>query len=198
MELETFPSDDPSDPDEPVVDPLEAATEERRRRAVPLLVGGFLLVFLAILVSGWITSGGSDGPDVALEGTWVDLDGQPVDLATWRGTPVVVNFFASWCVPCRAEMPDFEAVNQAMAGEVRFVGLNVSETDTEAARELVADTGVTYTIGFDGPEEFLEDVGGFGMPTTALFDADGDLVAAHTGVLDAEELQDMIDEEFGS
>ena len=78
------------------------------------------------------TAAGSAVADVA----YVDFDGGDQSLADFRGTPLVVNFFAAWCVPCIAEMPDFQTVFEEVEGEVAFLGLS-QDTSADAALELV-------------------------------------------------------------
>ncbi len=178
------------------------SADAKRRRAVYGLVGGFLAVLVLIVAVQWATDGedraeGEPLPDLTL----TTLDGEAFVLADLVGTPTVVNFFASWCAPCLAEMPDFEEVHQASDDSVRFVGVNTRETDVAAARRVVETTGVTYPIllGDDGGEGSLyRHVTALGvMPTTAFVDADGTVVDVHAGVLTASDLQARIEELFG-
>ena len=135
------------------------------------------------------------------DSVYTTLDGEDFAIASLTGQPTVVNFFASWCAPCLAEMPDFEEVHLATRGDVTFVGVNTRETDVDNALRVVEDTGVTYTIllGDDGgPDSLYQHVTDLGvMPTTAFIDAEGTIVAVHSGVLNAEDLQSRIQELFG-
>lgn len=123
------------------------------------------------------------------------LDGGESSLGSYQGTPVVLNFFASWCVPCVSEMPAFEQVHQQMGEQVAFVGLAVrdQQSDTE---ELVERTGVTYDLGRDQRGDLLIGFGGINMPTTVLIDADGIVTSVHSGELDAAELTELIESEL--
>ena len=112
------------------------------------------------------------------------------------GRPAVVNFFASWCVPCVTEMPAVEAVKQELGDEVAFVGVNVQDT-VEDATDLVEQTGVTWIILRDPDGELVRAVGGVGMPTTLLLDADGVIVEHRTGALEADELRDLLASSLG-
>ena len=173
------------------------------RRAIFRLVYGFLVVLVIVVTVQWITDSedttgaGEPLPDLV----YTTLDGQDFPILSIEGQPTVVNFFASWCAPCRAEMPDFEEVHLATTGEVAFIGVNTRETDLDSARDVVEDTGVTYTIllGDDGgPGSLYQHVTDLAvMPTTAFIDADGTIVEVHSGVLNAEDLQDRIQEYFG-
>ncbi len=182
--------------------PLDPA-DDKRRRAIFGLVGGFLAVLVLIVAVQWVTDDAVDEPDgePLPELSFTTLDGEPFALGDLVGQPTVINFFASWCAPCRAEMPEFEEVHQRVRDSVRFVGVNTRETDVDLAREVVDLTGVTYAIllGDDGGEGSLyrhvTDLGV--MPTTAFVGADGTIVDVHAGVLTAPDLEARIGELFG-
>lgn len=111
-------------------------------------------------------------------------------------TPVVVNFFASWCVPCIDEMPAFEAVHRSLGDRVTFVGMANRDT-AEQALATVATTGVTYPTYDDPDASALTYFGGLGMPTTVFIDASGDVVDVHSGPLTEAELRGRLDDLFG-
>lgn len=136
---------------------------------------------------------GAGGEDS--EFTYATPDGQTVTFSELSDGPVVINFFASWCPSCIAEMPDFEAVSQEFEGEVEFLGLAMQDR-AEAAVELVAATGVTYPIGLDPEGDIFAQFGGLGMPTTVFVAADGTIERVHSGQLDAEGLADIITEDL--
>jgi cytochrome c biogenesis protein CcmG, thiol:disulfide interchange protein DsbE len=118
-----------------------------------------------------------------------------MSLTDLRGTPVVVNFFASWCTPCVEEMPGFEEVHQELGDRVAFVGIDVRDT-VSAGEDLVDRTGVTYTIGRDPSGDIFQSLDAVGMPSTFLISADGVIVDSKTGAMDADELRDRIDDAF--
>jgi cytochrome c biogenesis protein CcmG, thiol:disulfide interchange protein DsbE len=130
--------------------------------------------------------------------TFQDIGGTTSTLGDLRGTPVVVNFFASWCAPCRTEMPAFERVHQALGQEVTFLGLAVRDRP-EDVHATVADTGVTYRIGRDVDDRVLTAVGALGpLPSTALLDARGNVVEVRRGELDERQLRALLSEHFGT
>src|SRR3546814_6055154 len=92
-------------------------------------------------------------------------------MSTLAGRPLLVNFFASTCVPCVTEMPAFEEVYQEVGEEVAFLGLAVADR-TDDARDLVERTGVTYPTALDQQGEVHDALGGTMLPTTVLLDAD--------------------------
>jgi len=121
------------------------------------------------------------------------LEGGSMAFADLRGTPIVVNFFASWCVPCVTEMPAFQQVHEELRSDVAFVGIAVRD-QVEASKDLVADTGVGYTIGRDPSGDLFTDFGGLNMPSTFFISADGVIVGSKAGAMDADELRDRIAE----
>ncbi len=143
-----------------------------------------------VAVSGR-TGVGEPAPDVAM----TDFDGTRFELADYRGTPLVVNFWASWCPSCVAEMPDFEKVHQAVAGKVAFLGINHSDAP-ESAERLAKDTGVTYRLARDQQGEIFQAFGAAGMPTTVFIGADGNVIDLVVGQLSEEALMDYIQRSF--
>ena len=119
------------------------------------------------------------------------LDGGELSLEELRGTPVVVNFFASTCAPCVDEMPAFERVHQQLGDEVAFVGIALQEAP-DASRGIVEETGVTYTIGRDPSGELFEAFDGVNMPSTFVLDGDGVIVGVSAGALDEDGLLDLV------
>lgn len=137
-----------------------------------------------------VTSGDERPP--VLDVTFEHFAGSVVRLSDWQGTPMVVNFWASWCPPCVAEMSAaFEPVHQELGDEVAFVGLNL-EDDPDRAAEIVDFTGVTYELGRDPSGELFTGFGGFGMPTTIFVDETGQVVDSHTGALSRSQLEGLI------
>lgn len=131
-------------------------------------------------------------PSMAVEA----FDGTEVKLSDYTGTPLVVNFWASWCPPCVAEMPDLEAVHQATADQVTFVGVDTQD-QPEAAARLVEETGVTYDLVRDPDGALFRAFGVFGMPSTFYVDATGTIVGRHTGLLTQDALFADLEENLG-
>lgn len=125
----------------------------------------------------------------------VDFEGVPLSLSEYLGTPVVLNFWASWCPFCIAEMPDFERVNQAAGETVAFVGVNLQD-DPSAATRLVGETGVTYRLTRDPQGVVYQAFGGIGMPTTVFIDAEGRVREVITGQMSEDQLRAKIAEHF--
>jgi cytochrome c biogenesis protein CcmG/thiol:disulfide interchange protein DsbE len=154
------------------------------------------------LNEGALTPGSVEVPETdladlapALRLSMESAAGDETTLASYVGSPLVVNLWASWCAFCIAEMPDFESVFQDVKADVSFVGINIdSERDRAAADQLAIDTGVTYDITFDTSEEIGRRLGSIAMPATAFISAEGEILKVHNGQLTAGALRDKIDE----
>ena len=112
-----------------------------------------------------------------------------------RGAPLVVNFWASWCGPCRREMPALVATAERFDGRVRFVGVN-HQDNREDAVEFAADAGLSYPSGSDPEGEVARRIGLRGMPTTLFVDAEGRILEQRTGELTEATLAKTIDRLF--
>lgn len=132
-------------------------------------------------------------PDRTLE----NFEGEQVSLTDYEGTPVVVNFWASWCPPCIAEMPDLEAAHQARGDEIEFIGINTQD-ELAQATDLVEQTGVTYDLALDPDGELFRDFEVFSMPSTFFVDADGAIVHRHAGLVTRPQLEELLDEHLAS
>jgi cytochrome c biogenesis protein CcmG/thiol:disulfide interchange protein DsbE len=160
-----------------------------------LLVGLALVVGLvALLGSGFgkdphrlpSTMVGKVAPDFAL----VDLDGAPVQLSALRGTPVVLNFWATWCMPCKAEHPLLVAAARARP-DVRFFGV-VYGDQPDAVRRYLAKAGTSYPHLVDPGDGVAVDYGVAGVPESFFVDRQGVIVHKQAGPLDAATLTGLL------
>ena len=112
------------------------------------------------------------------------LDGAMLSSADWRGKVTIVNFWATWCGPCREETPDFLALERHYPDHVRIIGLSVDE-DAAAVRRWVAANGIDYPVAMAGPE-LQQRFGGIdAVPTSFVLDPDGRIVQEHVGLYPA-------------
>lgn len=124
--------------------------------------------------------------------TVTDKDGNTVKLSDMRGKPIVVNFWASWCPPCKAEMPDFEEMYKKYGDEVTFMMVNMTDGDRETvelAKKHVADNGFTFPVYFDTELSAAYAYYVTSLPATYFIDADGNLVTHAIGMISAETLE---------
>ncbi|MDQ3954311.1 MAG: DUF3179 domain-containing protein [Actinomycetota bacterium] len=125
-----------------------------------------------------------------------DFQGEKFSLGDYEGKPLVVNFWASWCPSCTAEMPAFDRAYRKLESQVAFVGINQNDTH-EAARELARSTGVTYRLAEDPRGETFALFGGAGMPTTVFIDEEGVVVETIAGELTEDQLLSLVEEHLG-
>ncbi len=186
-----------------------AAARERARRRWTL--AATIAAALAVLatVAGLAFSSGSGGTSSAAYAADKQAFDLPalsgnghVRLADHRGRPVVVNFFASWCVYCNEELPGFVQVAKATHGQVDFIGVDTSETGDGAAMAKRFDlAGAGFALAKDiGPSpasELWSSFGARGLPVTAFYDAQGRVVDFSPGMLTQAELQQRLQQSFG-
>ncbi|MBE7002317.1 MAG: redoxin domain-containing protein [Ruminococcaceae bacterium] len=126
--------------------------------------------------------------------TVYDGQGNPVKLSDFRGKPVVLNFWASWCPPCKAEMPHFEAVSKEMAGQVQFLMVNATggRETLASAMDFVAKSDYTFPVFYDtdGMASYIYQV--YSLPSTYFIDAKGNLVTYAIGMISQEKLEQNI------
>jgi thiol-disulfide isomerase/thioredoxin len=148
------------------------------------------------LVSSTVVDGAGASSGGAVETmSLARFDGSTATLADYRGRPLVVNFFASWCAPCVREMSDFEQVHRDLSRRVAFLGVNVRDR-VDDGRSIVARTGVSYDVARDPRGDLLQRLGGAAMPTTALFDAQGRLILLQSRTYDAAGLRSAIEKKL--
>jgi cytochrome c biogenesis protein CcmG/thiol:disulfide interchange protein DsbE len=122
------------------------------------------------------------------------LDGGEVTLSRSRGAPVVVNFWASWCGPCRDEAKGLERTWRTFKDEgVLFVGVNVQDTE-QHARTYVSEFGVTYPNGLDVDGKITVDYGVIGLPVTFFINGDGVVERRWVGAVPEARLASWVDE----
>lgn len=175
-----------------------------------MAVAGTVLIVAAVLAVAALTRLDADAPAQqsalpsesaerapVLDTTFEHFDGRVVRLSDWSGTPMVVNFWASWCAPCVDEMSAvFEPLHKRLGDQVTFIGLNLQD-DADNAVATARQTGVTYDLGRDPAGELFAGFDGFGMPTTVFVDASGVVTDTHTGALSRDQLEELIASSFG-
>jgi cytochrome c biogenesis protein CcmG, thiol:disulfide interchange protein DsbE len=172
-----------------------------RVRLVAQAAAVAVVVALFGLLAWKVTQGESEvtaeladgGTPAAPEFTLERLDGEgDLSLESLRGKPVVLNFWASWCGPCKDEAPLLEEASKRWAGKVAFVGVDVKDFRGDA-RKFLERYGVTYPNVYDGKGSTIGRYGVTGYPETYFIDAEGRVRYRIAGpVEDAEEVDDGI------
>ena len=134
--------------------------------------------------------------DLAPDFTVYDREGQAHSLSDFRGQPVIVNFWASWCGPCKSEMPDFEEKYKEYGSEIQFLMVNLtdgSQETVETASAYVDGQGYTFPVYFDSDYSGAIAYSVNAVPATYFIDENGALVAYGKGAMSADVLQRGID-----
>ncbi|THF61917.1 TlpA family protein disulfide reductase [Pseudothauera nasutitermitis] len=171
-----------------------------------LLIG---IVAAAAATAGYLTRGTPPAPAAAAQDieiaqeaggallalTLPDLDGTPQALAQWQGKVLVLNFWATWCPPCRKEIPDFSAVSARMSGEpVQFVGLSIDSAEKVRAFQDEFQVPYPLLIGGNDTLQLTTALGNpsQGLPFTVLVGRDGRIAQIKLGTLKEDELERRI------
>ena len=192
----------------------EPASLHRYAR-IPVRLG---LVGVAMLVGTFVwlqlqQSGGTRGSDIttanyqahAIRGHRPAPDfempgltgGGSISLEEFRGRVVVLNFWASWCGPCRLEAPDLQATWEAYRDRgVQFLGVNYRDNEA-AARAFIDEFGITYPSVYDPAGKLAFDYRLFGVPTTFIIDGQGQIRFQFTGYLNGHVLRGALDDVAG-
>ena len=128
--------------------------------------------------------------------TVYDADGNEVHLTDFVGKPIVLNFWASWCGPCKMEMPDFNEKYLELGEEVQFLMINMTDGSRETvaiASEFIKESGYSFPVFYDTKMDAANTYGAYSLPMTFFIDAEGYPVARATGAIDAETLMRGID-----
>jgi thiol-disulfide isomerase/thioredoxin len=159
-------------------------------------ISAWLAWVAAVVISGCVAQESDVGgapvrlaPDFTLQ----DVHGTEFSLADFRGKTVVIDFWATWCVPCLYQIP---ALNEYWARyregeEVVVIGVAIDVEGAEIVAPWIAEQGVEYLI-LIGEESLAREYGAMGFPTIAVVNPDGEIVAMHAGIIDVDELEDLI------
>lgn len=134
------------------------------------------------------------------------LGAETLNLSDLLGRPVVLNFWAGLCPPCRAEMPDLQDFYEEFSDRVTLIGIDLGQFTglgtQRDARDLLAELGVTYPAGFTGDSSVVREHQVFSMPSTVFINSNGEVFRKWNGALNrdllAEVTTDMLNQESGS
>lgn len=128
--------------------------------------------------------------------TVIDLEGTEHSLSDFRGKPVILNFWASWCGPCKSEMPDFEEMYQEYKEEIHFMFVNLTDgyqETLEKASSYIQGQGYTFPVYYDTKLDAASAYNTSSIPATYFIDADGNFVAWAQGAIHKNMIQQGID-----
>ena len=124
--------------------------------------------------------------------TMLDKDGNEVTLASFFGKPIILNFWASWCGPCKMEMPELQKFYEQYGEEIHFLLVSVDD-DVDAAKAFIADSGYSFPVYFDTTSAGAYTYGASSIPLTYFIDAEGNLTAYYMGAMSEGILQQGVD-----
>ena len=134
----------------------------------------------------------SESKNLAPNFTVLDLDGNEVNLTDFFGKPIILNFWASWCGPCKMEMPDFNEAYAAYKDEIEFLMVNMtdgSRETVEKASSFIAESGYTFPVYYDTEYSAAITYSVSSLPTTYFLNADGELVTYARGAINEATLE---------
>ncbi|MDR0841404.1 MAG: TlpA family protein disulfide reductase [Christensenellaceae bacterium] len=123
--------------------------------------------------------------------TVLDESGGEVKLSDMRGKPVVLNFWASWCPPCKSEMPEFDKVYKELGGEITFMMIDLADNQRETietGKAYIEKQGYSFPVYYDTTGEAADNYGVSLIPTTVFINGDGVLVTLAQGAIDRDTL----------
>lgn len=130
-----------------------------------------------------------------------DQSGNAVSLSDFFGKPIVLNFWASWCTPCKMEMPDFQEKYLALGSQVQFLMINMTDGSREtvfSASEFIAEQKYTFPVFYDTDSYAAMAYGAYSLPTTYFINAEGYAIAQAIGAIDGDTLQQGINMIFST
>jgi thiol-disulfide isomerase/thioredoxin len=158
-------------------------------------LGGLVVALILVGTScgGPPPEGGSSAllPDDPMALPEFGVDRYRALLQELRGTPVVVNFWGSWCPPCRGEAPDLSRLAREFEGRAQFLGVNFRDSRA-SARDFIREFDLPFPSVFDPDYEILPALGYVGWPVTLVYDARGTITYERVGAIDPAVLEDEI------
>ena len=162
---------------------------------IAVIVAGVLVLFPAS-DSDVVPAETAQAAEAAPDFTVYDIDGNACKLSDFQGKPVILNFWASWCGPCKSEMPDLEDAYQEYGDQIHFLTVNLTDGSTETvetASAYISQQGYTFPVYYDTGMDAASVYGINAIPMTYFLDAEGNFVYQVTGMMSAEVLQGGID-----
>ncbi len=127
--------------------------------------------------------------------TVLNNEGENINLSDFFGKPIIVNFWASWCGPCKMELPEFEEAYKTYGEEIEILMVNLTDEyreTVESAKKFTKDNNYSFPLYFDTEYSASNAYGVYSIPRTLFINKDGNIVKSFTGVIDKETLDRYI------
>jgi peroxiredoxin len=165
---------------------------------VLLVVAIFGYTVLPLMDPGGRASVGKPAPDFTLGVLAANSEGNRIQLSDYRDQVVVLDFWASWCAPCRAQAPIIDRVSRQFESRgVRVIGVNTGDAP-QAAIEFMSAAGLSYPSVIDTTGAVARAFGAHQLPTLVLIDKMGQIVSVQARIVSEEELSSMVEELIGA
>ena len=176
-------------------------TKSNAIKGIAILILAILIslfaIFLATGLANQASATGRSGEQLigrkAPEFLAESINGKPVSLSNYPESPIILNFWASWCPPCRDETPHFEKIWRLYKEkDVVVIGINVQD-DLNSANEYIREFDVTFVNGMDKNGRIMVDYGVTGLPVTFFLDREGMIIGRWVGSIGASSLESRVE-----
>jgi len=160
-----------------------------RRRFFPYILAAIVFSFFPLLATAQQSGEQATirfvrNPDPAPDFNLTSLDGKPVTLTGYKDKVILLNFWATWCGPCRAEIPDLVELQNKYRDHLQIIGLVVDDDDRDAIKKFVAEFAINYPVALATNDLRLRYGGIPALPTSFVLNAEGRVVQKHEGLRD--------------
>ncbi len=165
---------------------------------VVVILGGVWIIINRVPTGNAAASGelapapvkGHPAPEIVLTST----DGQEIRLSDFQGKPVLLNFWATWCPPCRAETPDLQATHREIGDKLVIIGVNMTSQDGGDVEAFLREFGVTYPVVLDPDGTAARAYNILGLPTSVFIDRNGIVQEVFTGAVNKAYIESKVPE----
>ena len=165
---------------------------------VAIILGGVWIIINRVPTGNSAAAGelapapvkGHPAPEIVLTST----DGQEIRLSDLRGKPVLLNFWATWCPPCRAETPDLQATHREIGDKLTIIGVNMTSQDGGDVEGFLREFGVTYPVLLDPDGTAAKAYNILGLPTSVFIDRNGIVQEVFTGAVNKAYIESKVPE----
>ena len=134
--------------------------------------------------------------ETAPDFTVSDLNGNEVHLSDYKGKPIVINFWATWCSPCKMELPDFQSAYEKYGDDIVFMMINLTDgyRDTvDTVKEFCNTNGYTFPVFFDTQYTASEAYSAYSIPTTVAINIDGEIIDTRIGTMSSRDIESLME-----